>query len=124
MLLDLLLQLIENRTLILREIVGWHRFTSVYTGLNILPYFNSFVRRPPFLYPLKTSENLTIFWCFQEVEKGCIRNNWANQFILIEDLRDKQLNCWSFYKFFFNDLSRSSKIFLVIIRNGKNNIYC
>ena len=28
-------------------------------------YFNSFVRQAPFLYPLKTSENGKVFWCFQ-----------------------------------------------------------
>ena len=31
-----------------------------------------------FLCPLKTSENLTVFWCFQGVEKGCIGNKWVN----------------------------------------------
>lgn len=25
------------------------------------------------LYPLQTSENLVVFWCFQLIEKGCIR---------------------------------------------------
>ena len=38
---------------------------------------NPFVPNAPFLYPLKTSENLTVFWCFQEVEKGCIGNEWV-----------------------------------------------
>ena len=38
--------------------------------------FNPFVSSAPFLYPLKTSENLTVFWCFQEVDKGCIGNEW------------------------------------------------
>ena len=40
--------------------------------------FNPFVPRAPFLYSLKT-ENLTFFWCFQEVEKKCIGNEWVNQ---------------------------------------------
>ena len=31
-----------------------------------------------FLYSLKTSENLKVFWCFQKVEKGCIGNKWFN----------------------------------------------
>ena len=30
-----------------------------------------------FLYPLKTSENLTIFWCFQRVERRRIGNKWV-----------------------------------------------
>ena len=38
---------------------------------------NSFVPNALFLYPLKT-ENLTIFWCFHGVEKGCIGNKWFN----------------------------------------------
>ena len=40
--------------------------------------FNPFVRNAPFLYPLKRSENFTVFRCFQGVEKGCIRNKWVN----------------------------------------------
>ena len=39
--------------------------------------FNSFLPNAPFIYPLKTSENLTVFWCFQEVEYGCIGNEWV-----------------------------------------------
>ena len=31
----------------------------------------------PFSTPLKTSENLRVFWCFQGVEKGCIGNDWV-----------------------------------------------
>ena len=38
--------------------------------------FNSFVPNAPFLYHLKTSENLVLFWCFQGVEKGCVGNEW------------------------------------------------
>ena len=40
--------------------------------------FNIFVPNAPFLYLLKTSENLTAFLCFQGVEKGCIGNEWVN----------------------------------------------
>ena len=32
----------------------------------------------PFSTPLKSSENLTVFSCFQEVEKGCIGNEWVD----------------------------------------------
>ena len=35
-----------------------------------------FVSNASFLYPLKISENLTVFLCFQGVEKGCIGNKW------------------------------------------------
>ena len=37
---------------------------------------NPFISNAPFLYLMKTSENLTVFWCFQGVEKGCIGNEW------------------------------------------------
>ena len=39
---------------------------------------NPFVPNIHFLYPLKTSENLTVSCCFQGVDKGCIRNKWVN----------------------------------------------
>ena len=40
---------------------------------------NPFLPNAPFLYPLETSENLfSVFWCFQEAEKGCIENEWVN----------------------------------------------
>ena len=42
----------------------------------MLKCFNPFVPNGPFLYPLKTSENLAVFWCFQGVKKGCIGNEW------------------------------------------------
>ena len=32
-----------------------------------------------FLYPLKTLENVTVFWCFHGIEKRCIGNEWANK---------------------------------------------
>ena len=38
---------------------------------------NPFVPNASFFYPLKTSENFTVFWCFQGVEKGCIGNKWV-----------------------------------------------
>ena len=47
------------------------------TFLEIVLLFNPFVPNAPFLYPLKTSQNRKIFWCFQEVEKGCIGNKWV-----------------------------------------------
>ena len=40
---------------------------------------NPFVPNAPFPYPLKTLENLTVFWCFQGVEKGCIGNEWFDK---------------------------------------------
>ena len=48
---------------------------------------NPFAPNALFLYPLKTSENVTVF-CFQGVEKGCIGNKWANYLTL-----KRILNC-------------------------------
>ena len=39
-------------------------------------HLNPFAPNGPLLYSLKTSENLRVFWCFQGVEKGCIRSEW------------------------------------------------
>ena len=41
---------------------------------------NPFVPNAPFLYPLKTSENLTVFLCFQELQKECIGDKCVNPF--------------------------------------------
>ena len=43
-----------------------------------VPLFNPFIPNAPFLYPLKTSKNREVFWCFQGVEKGYIGNEWVN----------------------------------------------
>ena len=40
-------------------------------------YINSLVPNSPFLYPLKHRKTLTVFWCFQGIEKGCIGNEWV-----------------------------------------------
>ena len=48
-----------------------------------ITYFNPFVHNAPFLYPLKTSESRKVFQFFQEVEKGCIGNEWVNIFVAI-----------------------------------------
>ena len=39
--------------------------------------FHPFVSNAPFLYPLKTSENFMVFWCFKGVKKRCIGNKWV-----------------------------------------------
>ena len=49
--------------------------------MTFITIINPFIPKTPFLYHLKTSDNLTIFWCFQGVEKGCIGNEWVNIFV-------------------------------------------
>ena len=39
--------------------------------------FHPFVTNARFLYPLKTSENFMVFWCFKGVQKRCIGNKWV-----------------------------------------------
>ena len=50
---------------------------------------NPFVPCAPFLYPLKTSVNRKIFWCFQGAEKRCNGNNWVNDCFVIELKNEK-----------------------------------
>ena len=58
--------------------------------------FNQLIPNAPFLYPLKTSENGKIYWYFQGVEKGNIRNKWVNLIItnLISNLIIYCLQKW------------------------------
>ena len=49
----------------------------VYVMEKIRQRIDRFVPNVPFLYPLGTSENRKIFWCFQGPEKGCIGNEWV-----------------------------------------------
>ena len=48
--------------------------------MSVLLPFNPFVPNAPFLYHLTTSENHKVFWCFLEVEKGYIGNEWVHPF--------------------------------------------
>ena len=66
-------------SLILKSKYLFKKWTSEEWGpLLRLLSFNPFVANAPFLYPQKTSENLTVFWCFQGLEKRCIGNKWVN----------------------------------------------
>ena len=62
-------------------------FSSEWSYLN----FNPFVPNAPFLYPLKTSENRKVFWCFQRVEKGCTGNEWVNANTKTHELKPKSV---------------------------------
>ena len=58
-------------------------------------YINPFVPNVPFLYSLKTSENLIVFWYFQRVEKGCTGNKWV-KFAFEKSVSitiDRQIKC-------------------------------
>ena len=77
---SLFAKIVESRSLFFTK----RSILNVWQGFKYASeYFNAFISNPfvrsaPFLYPLKTSENCQIFWCFQGEEKGCIRNEWIN----------------------------------------------
>ena len=54
----------------------WH--CPLLRNENVL--LNLFLPNAPFLYPLKTSENFTVFLYFQGVEKECIGKNGEKKF--------------------------------------------
>ena len=60
-----------------QQINQW-AFQQTINALYWTCFINPFVPNAPFTYPLKTSENLQVFWYFQGVEKGRIRNKWFN----------------------------------------------
>ena len=60
-----------------------------------LMYFNPFVSNASFLYPLKTSENSKVFWCFQGVERGCIGNKWFKVTSCAQRVNIRYQNSWS-----------------------------
>ena len=71
---------------------------------NSLSYFcdNRFVPNAPFHYPLKTSENRNVFWCFQGEEKGCIRNNGSKFTNIASFSREISVSLkWQFFNTFF-----------------------
>ena len=56
-----------------------HRYGKLSARYHSLKsHFNPFFPNALFLYPLKTSENRKIFWCFQGVVNGCIGKKWVN----------------------------------------------
>ena len=55
--------------------------------------FNPFVSIAPFLYPMETLENRTVFWCFRRVGKGCIGNEWVNKSLLAQSI-----NVWTAHR--------------------------
>ena len=68
------------------SLTNWSRYSeriSLNHLLAIWGQLKPFVPNAPFLYTLKTTENptenLTVFWCFQGAEKGCIENEWVKK---------------------------------------------
>ena len=59
-----------------------HSLDCKYVKSHCRRLFNPFIPNAPFLYLLKTTEILTIFWCFQWIEKGCIGLRTCKMFIM------------------------------------------
>ena len=78
---------------------------------------NPFVPNTLFIYPLKTSENGKVFWCFQEVEKGCIGNEWIKQRLVLG------LDLIGAKKVVLFPEIGQVKIFLSPTRPHKSNVY-
>ena len=59
------------------------------------------------------SENLTVFWCFQGVKKGCIGNNWVNVMFTTSGWFwwKKPKKGYNFFFFYFSDLSQPAFLF-------------
>ena len=56
------------------------------TVVCIISFINPFVPNAPFRYPLETSGNLKVLWCFQGLEKGCIGNKWVKPILTLQCL--------------------------------------
>ena len=57
------------------------RLKAIYIILQREAFYrqiNPFVSNAPFFCPLKTSEKLTVFSCFQGLEKEIIGKEWVN----------------------------------------------
>ena len=50
---------------------------QVLLNFVFIPYIKPFVFNAPLLYPLKTSENLTVPDIFKKIEKGSTENKWV-----------------------------------------------
>ena len=72
------------------KLVMWTTSQSLNLFVQMFPFIsvlssslNQVLPNAPFLYTLKTSENLTVFWCFQGIEKGCTRYRWVEHLLRI-----------------------------------------
>ena len=92
------------------------RYLKVTTKSSQCLYINQFDPNAPFLYPLKTSENVAVFRCFQRVEEGCIGNKWVKQTSNIH-IKSRTLDTYIFGTF----NSRRVKTWRRIYRVSKQN---
>ena len=77
------------------EICEFFKNTYFEEHLGATAFIKSFISNAPFLYPLKTLENPTVFWCFQAIEKGYIRNKWVKVFYYYLDMEKGILDNWN-----------------------------
>ena len=108
------------------EIPCWKQYSQKIPGYVIESSINPFVPNAIFLYPLKTSENRKVFWCFQMVEnfhgveKGCIENKWVRNSTVFILFKAHKKRHWSDFSGFVLlsllltlNMSCTSKVFAV-----------
>ena len=96
-----------------------------FSNYNRFIVFNShpFPSNASFLYHLKTSESLTVFWCFQGVEKGCLGanelinniNNYGNVRKIMDQCLQVRCSMWPQPLTTFSNRIRHCSIELLMI---------
>ena len=87
--------LIDGLYVIFQVLGVAEKATSGGWGFSLVNCLNPFLPKVTFLYPLKTPENLEVFWCFQEVYECnigyCSRTNYISSSI------KSMTSFWHFY---------------------------
>ena len=71
--------------------------------------FFPFVSKVPFLYLLKTSENITVFSFFQGIEKGCVWNKWVKRKALTSNIASEAATGGALLENVFSEISQNSQ---------------
>ena len=68
-----------------KDLLRMFLYLYFFTNFSELALISPFIPNALFLYPLTTSKNLTVFWCYQGAEEGYIGNKWVEFNLLKED---------------------------------------
>ena len=90
-----------------------HSLALTFIVINFL-FINPFAPNAPFLYSLKTLENLTVSWCFQGVEKGSIGNKWVKETQLTHWIPMKPILKYHWYGLNMNQVKHEKYISKVL----------
>ena len=114
---------------LLLMVLTYHHFDLA----NINPFnINPINPNATFLHPLKKSENFTVFWCFQVVEKECIRkkldkhyNHIFSHFPTRQTLLGWMIRVWwRLRKSYTVTFSKNSRSFFIQTLSYKIPIWC